>query len=68
MSPVDRYPPLRVHVLLQGDTYTGRVGTVERIIIDDDLGLIYLVRFCGNRDNYPHHTAYYLRDELTVDA
>jgi hypothetical protein len=68
MSTVGRHLPLRVRVVLQGDPYTGHVGAIQRIIVDDDHGLVYLVRFCGDRDHYPHHTAYYLRDELTVDV
>ncbi len=58
-------PSMRVRVLLPGDPHTGSVGTLTRIISDED-GLIYVVRFCGERDNYPHHTGYYRRDELTV--
>lgn len=54
---------MRVRVLLPGDPYTGEVGTVERLISDDE-GLIYVVRF-GARDGYQPH-AYYRRDELTV--
>lgn len=62
------YPPLRVRVVVAGDPHTGQVGGVQRIILNDDHGLVYVVRFCGDRDNYPHHVGYYLRDELTVDA
>jgi hypothetical protein len=38
MNTVDGHLPLRVRVVLPGDPYTGRVGIVERIIIDDDHG------------------------------
>jgi hypothetical protein len=51
---------IHVRVLLPGDPYTGRVGVVERII-DDENGLIYVVRF-----REPYQTAYYRRDELTA--
>jgi hypothetical protein len=50
--------------VLQGDPHTGKVGTVESIFTDDDGDLVHVVRFCADRDNYPHHTAYYLTDEL----
>jgi hypothetical protein len=58
----DFAPGIRVRVLLPNDTYTGQVGTVQRIISDDD-GLAYVVRF-GER----WEVAYYRRDEFTVDA
>jgi hypothetical protein len=65
MTPL---PPMRVQVVLPGDPYTGRVGTVDRIISDDE-GLIYVVRFAGEPGDYPpmtNPTAYYRRDELTA--
>lgn len=53
-----------VRVVVPGDPFTGRVGAVERTYRDDDIGLVHVVRFCGDRDAYPHHTAYYLSDEI----
>jgi hypothetical protein len=57
-------PGTRVCVLLAGERYTGQVGTVESTFTDEDGDLVHAVRFGGDRDNYPHHLAYYLRDEL----
>lgn len=57
-------PGARIRVVLPGEDFTGEVGTVEGTFTDDEHGLVYAVWFCGDRDNYPHHLAYYLRDEL----
>jgi hypothetical protein len=54
----------KVRVVLPGDPYTGRVGTVHHSFLDDDGDLIHVVRFCDDRDAYPHHTPCYVSDEL----
>jgi len=51
-------------VVTGGDPHTGRVGVVENTFTDDDGDPVYAVRFCGDRDNFPHHLGYYLRDEV----
>ena len=56
---------IRVRVLTPGDPYTGQVGTVQRVVTDED-GLTYFVRFCEGHSSAICHTAYYQRDELTV--
>jgi len=57
-------PGAQVRVVLDGERYRGHVGVVETTVTDDDGYLVYAVRFCGDRDNYPHHLAYYLSDEV----
>lgn len=58
-------PPLRVRVVLPGDPYTGETGTVTRTIDDED-GLICVVRFCIGHNGDLCHTAYYRRGELAT--
>ncbi|WP_099039717.1 hypothetical protein [Mycobacterium neglectum] len=63
-QPSDYRPGTRVRVLLPNEDFTGQVGTVERDITGDDGTPVYVVRFCGERDHYPHHVAYYRADEV----
>lgn len=46
--------------------FTGEVGTVQRVISDDE-GLVYFVRFCEGHPGILCHTGYFRRDEFTVD-
>jgi hypothetical protein len=64
MTTEQYQPGTQVRVLLAGERYTGHVGVVESTFTDDEGDLVHAVRFCGDRDNYPHHLAYYLRDEV----
>lgn len=57
-------PGTRVRVVAEGERYTGHVGVVESTFTDEDGDLVHAVRFCGERDNYPHHLEYHLADGL----
>lgn len=56
-----------VRVVVPGDPYTGRIGTVQRTFLDDGGDMVHVVRFCGEPGDYPpgpYQTAYYFADEL----
>lgn len=56
--------PLFFRVVAADDTYTGEVGTLQRITSDDE-GLIYVLRFCRRHTGSLCHTAHYRREELS---
>ena len=54
----------RVLVVMPGDPHSGEVGDVERSWVNEDGEREYAVRFCAERDRYPHHLGHYLADEI----